>query len=264
LLGFKIVWTVHNLLPHERLTPLLDRMFRLLLIKKGDGIIVHCNEALNKVIATFGRPKRAVVIPHGNYDGCFPPLPQRLFARTKLGLPSEGVIFLCFGLIRGYKGHLELIHQFHRLASKATLVIAGYSEPDMGKEIRRESEGKSIQLFLRHIENEELPLFFSAADVLVTPYRDILTSGVAILGLTFGVPVIAPTIGCLPELLADGAGLLYDPSNNEALSEALEGFLEADIPMMAKAAREKAKQLDWLEAARSTTQFYKKCLGESS
>jgi beta-1,4-mannosyltransferase len=264
LLGFKIVWTVHNLLPHERHSPLLDRMFRLLLIKKGDGIIVHCNEALNKVVATFGKPKKAVVIPHGNYDGSYPPLTQRSVARAKLDLPIEGVVFLCFGQIRGYKGLLELVQQFHRLASKATLVIAGSGDPYIEKEIRTEAEGNPVKLFLRYIPDEEVSRFFSAADALVTPYANILTSGAAILGLTFGIPVIAPSTGCLPELLADGAGLLYDPSKNDALFEALEGFLKADIPMMAKMARKKAERLNWLEIGESTALFYKNCIEKSA
>ena len=73
------------------------------------------------------------------------------------------------------------------------------------------------------------------------PFRDILTSGSAILALSHGRPVIAPAIGCLPETLPADAAILYDPDAPEALGAALAG---GSVPTWRPWARERARYAD--------------------
>ena len=68
-----------------------------------------------------------------------------------------------------------------------------------------------------------MQMYLRAADAVVLPYKDVLTSGSAILAMTFGQPVIAPAIGCLPESLGAEGTILYDPSTPDGLERALRG-----------------------------------------
>ena len=94
----------------------------------------------------------------------------------------------------------------------ARLLIAG--RPRGGASTTRlaaaAAADRRIRLPLRFVPDDELQVWLRAADVVVLPFRDILTSGSAILALSFGRPVVAPALGCLPETVPT-AGVLYDP-----------------------------------------------------
>jgi len=64
---------------------------------------------------------------------------------------------------------------------------------------------------------------------MVLPYRQILTSGSAMLGMSFGKPVIAPAIGGLPEVCPKEArSLLYDPDDEYGLDKAIDQAMSMD------------------------------------
>ncbi len=67
-----------------------------------------------------------------------------------------------------------------------------------------------MTLALETIPDDQMQVYLRAADAVVLPYRDVLSSGSAILAMTFGQPVIAPAIGCLPESLGSEGTILYD------------------------------------------------------
>ena len=81
-----------------------------------------------------------------------------------------------------------------------------------------------IHLHGRFIPDDEMQLFLNAGDCMVLPYSEILTSGAAMLALSFGLPVIAPLIGSLPELISPECGMLYERNDPEGLSGCLERF----------------------------------------
>ena len=65
----------------------------------------------------------------------------------------------------------------------------------------------------RYFPADQFQYFLNAVDVVVLPFTAVLTSGSAIQALGFGKPLIVPRLGCLPELVSGGAGLLYDPAD---------------------------------------------------
>lgn len=67
------------------------------------------------------------------------------------------------------------------------------------------------------IDDFVLKDYMKAADVMVLPYRDIINSGSAILGMSFGKAIIAPHLGCIPEILKSEGGILYDPNDKNGL-----------------------------------------------
>ena len=84
----------------------------------------------------------------------------------------------------------------------------------------------------RFFPNEELQLLFNAADVGVFPFADVLTSGSVITALSFGIPVIVPDIGCLPEVALPQAGIVYDHDDADGLRRAMLEIQEAGHPRL--------------------------------
>jgi glycosyltransferase involved in cell wall biosynthesis len=105
--------------------------------------------------------------------------------------------------------------------------------------------------------NEDFQLYLNAADVVVLPFLEVLTSGSAITALSFGRPVIAPATGCLPELLVEGAGIVYESGTPGALQQAMEEFRWRDVAACGRAAYRRARSLSWEPIARQTLEAYR-------
>ena len=79
-----------------------------------------------------------------------------------------------------------------------------------------------VQLIDRYIPNEDLAIYFSAADLVVQPYRSASGSAVSQLAYSFDRPVIATRVGSLPEVIEDGInGRLVEPEDTEGLANAI-------------------------------------------
>ena len=112
-------------------------------------------------------------------------------------------------------------------------------------------------LQLERLPEEELSRTLRAADAVVLPFRDILTSGSAILALSHGRPVIAPAMGCLPETLPGDATILYDPDARDGLRDALRTAARADLRTMGERGRAWADSMDWGPIAAETAKLYR-------
>ncbi len=99
----------------------------------------------------------------------------------------------------------------------------------------------------------------NAADVVVLPYRDILTSGNALLAMSFGRPVIIPRLGCVMELLDDRGAFLYDSGDPGALEAAMRHALDADLAAMGAHNYRLATAYDWQGIAGQTDRVYREC-----
>src|SRR5690606_20649562 len=104
----------------------------------------------------------------------------RVEARRRLGLPETALLYLHTGLIRPYKGIPELIRQFSRLpVHDVALVVAGEEQQsDLRTELAAElRDDERIILRTGWLPDEELALYLAAADVVVTAFERVLTSG---------------------------------------------------------------------------------------
>jgi glycosyltransferase involved in cell wall biosynthesis len=99
------------------------------------------------------------------------------------------------------------------------------------------------------VPSENLQLYLNACDVVVLPYREDLTSGAAMLALSFGRPVVAPRMGTLEELLTDDCGVLYDPRSDAALVDAMRAARMRHFSAQAIVSR--AQQFSWDRSAQA-------------
>lgn len=257
--GCKVVYTVHNLNPHEQAFPPLDRIAHRTLFALADALHVHDEDAAFDVTRNYGRHKGVYVIPHGSYVGAYPNDCSRQEARERLGLPSGSFVYLFLGQIRRYKGIEDLVDAFCRLNdTKSHLVIAGnVHDPEYGADLIRLTRGRpGIRTWFEYVADDQLQYFMSASDVIVLPYRDVTTSGAAVLGLSFGKPIVAPALSGFRGWAADGRGILYAPSEREGLLDALTQARHMDMAEAGKRAFAWARVHTWQALAPEFVRLY--------
>ncbi|MEM7031664.1 MAG: glycosyltransferase [Chloroflexota bacterium] len=261
-LGYKVVWTVHNLYPHHSTSHNLDHLARLALVNIASALIVHCQHARHLIEENFFRRDGVFEIPHGHFISMYPNTLSRDEARQQLGLPKDGFVYLTFGNVKPYKGIERLMNVFSGMPGddlRLLLMAKVFDEygQQLAGEVARTADPRIVMHTSSNFPNEDLQIYLNAADVVVLPFLDVLTSGTAITALGFSRPVIAPAIGCLSELIDDRVGLTYDPQNPEALGEAMQAARKRDLPPMTQAALHRAETLDWDSIALKTLEAYR-------
>lgn len=263
-LGVRIIWTLHNLGDHEGRKGNREMLFHRRLVELADGVICHCPEARRLAIDVYQLPPdthaRLQVIAHGNYAGVYPDTLDRIGARTELGIDADARVFLFIGQVRRYKGVEELVATFQGIPDPdARLVVAGKPNRKATRTAIEQvaAQDDRVLLALDTIPDDRMQVYLRAADAAVLPFRDVLTSGSAILAMTFGLPVIAPAIGCLPDTLGDGA-LLYDPGAPDGLRDALHSAMTIDLGDLGAHAAARAAMLDWGPIAAATARLYQR------
>ncbi|RYX82790.1 glycosyltransferase family 1 protein [bacterium] len=269
--GIKIVWTAHNIQSHESPFPTLERRLQRHFLRHCDAVIAHCECAKTEVARSFHLPSRKVhVVPHGNYVASYPNTISHEQARAKLNLPQEALVFAFVGQIRPYKGVLDLIKAFHQIAeevdeaSKPFLLIAGKPSGEGTVEQIQQAIGNNshIRFAPGFVPDEELQTYMNAADAVVFPYRDILTSGAVLLAMSFGRACIAPRRGCIGETLDDKGGFLYDPDDKDGLLKSLRSALNksSDLNAMGYHNFECVQKWSWESVAKQTLEVYRRAL----
>ncbi len=253
--GARIFWTIHNLTNHAGCHVAIEAFFSSLFAKMTDACFVHSQAAATAAADRFHIPlKKLHVIPHGHYVNSYPNTIGKSDARKQLSLPIDARIFLFLGRIEPYKGVSELIDAFLQLPPNSHLLIAGKAENSgLLQEIKHRSAGHSnIHFFHKHIPNDELQVYYNAADVVIFPFRRILTSGSLVLAMSFGRAIIAPALPFLKEIIPEDGAIWFDPDGNPPLIDALEKALESDSSVAGLANLERVRTWDWIRIAEAT------------
>jgi beta-1,4-mannosyltransferase len=228
--GGHLVWTAHNVLPHDSRYPVADAALRQGLADRALLVHVLARGTADAVGDTYRLPpdERLVHVPHPSYVGAYPSGPSRDQARQELGLTPDELVYAFVGAIRPYKGLDELLDAFDEMCAAdpgrpRRLLVAG--NPDGGPAIEgaldRALAHPNVLLHARRLPPEDLAVILRATDVAVLPYRDALNSGVLMLALTFGLPVVAPSVAGVTELVDDRVAALFQPGEAGALTAAL-------------------------------------------
>lgn len=254
-LRYRLVWTIHNAAPHEGHA--VDRLLRRLLLATA-RTVVHCPQARTAVRGGRWEP---VVVPHGHYIGWYADGVTREEARRRLGLGRDEKVLLCFGQVRAYKGIEALARTFAEVPDpRLRLVVAGRpageAEAERLRALERTLPDPRRQMHLGYVPDDEVQVFFKACDLAVLPYHQVLTSGAAMLALSFGRGLIVPRLGCLGALAAQGCAIDYDPQAPDGLRRALEIAARVDATLLGQRARVTAEKLGWERIARAYARVY--------
>ena len=259
-----VVLTVHDVQQHsERVISrpgFLSRYFRI-----PRRLIVHFADGKRQMIEDWGiPPDRVDVIPHG-----LPAVKRcdRAVARAQLDLAQDASIILFFGAIRDNKGLDVLIRamaEIRRREPGALLVIAGRPRRDVSFQryahiIRECGVGECVRLYVRFIPEDEVDVFFSAADVVALPYlRFEAQSGVLLRAYAHGLPVVATRVGAITELVeADKVGIVVPPGDVEALGSGVVEALHRTSAFTKRYAAGVAARYAWENVARLHERTYR-------
>lgn len=205
LRGTKLVWTIHDLGPHESHHPALETFFWTCFIPMVDGIISLSETARQEAYSRFPRLRTvpSAIVPHGHYRTAYPDPVSKDEARRQLDLPPEARVVAFVGRIRPYKNVIPLIRAFRTWNDpEARLLIGGNPiSEELGRGVKEAQEGDArIRTHLRFVEQEEIARLLAGCDLVALPYEAIMHSGTALLALSFDRPVLMPNRGAMAEL----------------------------------------------------------------
>ncbi|KXK38036.1 MAG: glycosyltransferase [Saprospiraceae bacterium] len=240
----KVLAIVDNAIPHEKRPG--DRLLTNYFVKSVQ-YFVTMSPFVKKDLSLF-TAQNISVIHHPLYDN-FGTKYKQVEARKALDIPEKGTIYLFFGFIRKYKGLDILVDAFGLLPDiddKYLLIAGEYyaGEAEIKDQIQQSPVKKHIIEHTRFIKDEDVGLYFSAADVVVQPYRHATQSGVTPLAYHFEVPMIVTNVGALPELVPHTLGIVTQP-NKDDLAKALMDFLQFDIASFSSEIKKEKKKLSW-------------------
>lgn len=267
--GVGVVWTVHNRVSHEARWPRLERWVQRRLAAQAGRVIIHARANLEEMSHDLDvGVDKITVVPHGHYKRAYGPPVESAAARQALGLPASGRVYLYFGMLRPYKGLEKLIAEWQVTGNAAgdVLVIAGKAlDGGYLRRVREAAAGcNTIRILPEFVPVDQVPLYFSAADVAVLPFATILTSGSLLLAMSYGTPVVAPRFGALAEMAGEADDLLYDPDDPRGLRQSLERSARLDLAPLRAKTEKMCQRLDWNLLAGMTLHAYQQSLCPAS
>jgi glycosyltransferase involved in cell wall biosynthesis len=225
-----IICLADNIVPHEHRPG--DRQLTNYFIQRIHGLVAMSRSVLTEALS-FRKDLPVGYCPHPIFDN----YGDRLTfedAKQKLNLENSTRYLLFFGFIRDYKGLDLLIQAFanERLRKfPVKLLVAGeyYSSPEPYLTLIKEKNLEAlIELRTDFIPDHEVNRYFSAADMVVQPYKSATQSGVTQIGYHFNKPMLVTNVGGLSEIIADGKiGYVVEPDIS-AIADALVDFYEND------------------------------------
>ena len=227
--------------------------------KCATQVIVHAQAVKRQLIEDQRVAENKIhVIPHGTYDFYLRWADEQVVERKNT--------ILFFGRIWDYKGLQYLIEAEPLISARipnVQIVIAGRGD-DFGKYERMMVNRDRFEVHNYRIPDEMVARLFQEASVVVCPYIEASQSGVLAIANAFGKPVVATTVGGIPEMVEEGkTGLLVPPRNAQALADAVVSLLQNQSlkkEMGRYALHKSHTELSWASIADRTMQVYQQAL----
>ena len=243
----RIVTIFDNVIPHEK--HFGDRMLTRFFVKSIHGALVM-TKAVERDLREFSLRMPCVISPHPLFDNYSEPV-SRAEALVRLKLcPAEKYI-LFFGFIREYKGLDLLIEAMADPAVRSLgikLIVAGefYEDEKRYFDLIHQHDLADRIIFHSHfISDEEVRYYFSAASLVVQPYRSATQSGVTQVAYHFNKPMVVTNVGGLAEIVPDGiCGYVVEPEP-EAIAGAITDFFTGDEERFKEGIEEQKKLYTW-------------------
>jgi glycosyltransferase involved in cell wall biosynthesis len=252
--GCKVISILDNVIPHEQ--RFFDQPLTSWFLKQNSGFVAM-SESVRDDLLSLHPDARFILQAHPLYDH-FGEKVAKPTARAQLGIDSGRKVLLFFGLIRDYKGLDLLIDALSLLDESYHLIIAGESYGDFAKYRQRidASPAKErITVLNRYIGDHEVPVLFSASDLLVTPYRSATQSGVIPIAYHFEAPVLATDVGGLKETIEKaGTGLVCKPQA-ESIAQGVQNIFHTSADFFIANIRKEKEALSWEVFAKALIAF---------
>ena len=244
----RVITIFDNIVPHER--RIGDRLFTNYFIRPIQAFIAMSDTVFND-IKKFDTKKPRELCPHPLYDN-FGEKVDKDEAKSHLGLDPDTGYSLFFGFIRDYKGLDLALRAFgdERLRdSDKRLLVAGefYSDEKYYLDIIKELDiAGQVVLRTDFIPDDEVKYYFSAADLVVQPYKTATQSGISQIAYHFDKPMIVTNVGGLPEIVPDGKSGFVVERDSSAIAGAIRRYYDEKMePVFEAGMREEKKKYSW-------------------
>ncbi len=221
LLGVKMVWTPHNITPHDMKWSILHKICRRFFAWNMEWVRVFSKQSIPKFSDELKiKSEFFKVVPEGSYVDYYKNDIGKVESRDFLNLPQDSRIYMYFGLVKPYKGVIELIESFKMLEQKNLylLIVGKCSDKSYYQQLNTIiSDRYNIRIVNKFIPDDEIQFYFNAIDVVVLPFKKIENSGSVILSMGFKKPIIAPKSGVIIDRLKFQPFLLFDGDLTEVL-----------------------------------------------
>lgn len=241
--GKRVVLTVHNPSPHEKLPG--THYFERKLVQSADALIVHSDQARETLLASYKalKPEKVFSVPHGIKVETLQPGTMPDYELT--GLSPHRRYVLMFGNLRGYKGVPTLLKAWKEVIvsnQEFDLILAGRLWKGGGTPLSRvvarllktdkvsheiagmlNDPALSGRVVLQEgfVADEIIDAYCRLATIGVFPYtRFSGQSGAATRAAGWGLPLVVSNTGALPMLVTNSSQLV-DPGDSRQLAEVL-------------------------------------------
>jgi beta-1,4-mannosyltransferase len=210
----RLVWTVHNVVPHDGFAPFVGIPFLRLLARSCSRILVHFDHTREQVELQYSVSGKTFVSPVASFGHAHGPPVDRAFARARISdlLADDQKLFVQIGSLRRYKQPVITVLAFRDAAPPSAMLLVAGPCPDQSIEaevIHAAGDDPRITLRFGRLSDAELVEALCAADWSICPYSKIENPGAVNLSVAYDCPVIAPDFPAVRALTAGNPAILY-------------------------------------------------------
>jgi glycosyltransferase involved in cell wall biosynthesis len=250
----RVLCIVDNLIPHEKRPG--DPAFTRYFLKPVDAFVTMSRKVLDD-LRHAAPTKPAAFTPHPLYDNYGATLAREEACRLLQLNPSKKYL-LFFGFIRAYKGLdllLEALQDDRLRDADIHCIVAGEFYEDAARYEALMADPRvagRAHRFTQFIPTGEVARYFSAADLVVQPYRSATQSGITQIAYHFEKPMVVTDVGGLAEVVPDGeVGYVVQPEPHAIADGILKFFAEENAGERMRAAiRQEKTKYSWEEFIR--------------
>lgn len=232
--GFNIMWTVHNVYPHDALHVDVELEIQQYIADTADVLHVMSEGTIDAMKGiTEIDPSKVLVSPHPSYKSAYPDYVTKEDARAALGIHGDEIVFSVFGALKEYKGLGRTLDAFDLLVARHPerrfrVIFAGKSDASSDVEIflARANSHPRVLVEDSNIPSDKVQYFMRASDIGVVHYARSLNSGAALLYGAFDLPVVASSTPTFRSELRAESTVFVEGERAEDLAEAMDQSID--------------------------------------
>lgn len=242
-----LVYTEHSIWNRRRRSSLF-RPFDRWLAHQYDQVIAVTDVAAQRFLAWTGYDdRRLAIIPNGIEIGRFPPDVDPQAVRREWGIPDDLFVFLLVGRLVPAKGVEHLLRAARQSAEagrRCAVLIVG--DGPLREELEAQAEEEQLSRTVRFLgEREDAPALMTAADAFILSSVWEALPLAMLEAMACGKPVIATSVGGVPEVVRDGVeGLLVPPGDADSLAEAMTRMMDMPAETLAQMGRRARRRVE--------------------
>ena len=243
----KKIGLIHNAKPHEK--SYLNSFFLIRYLGSIDKYITFSLNVKKNILELNSKiVGKSIFLPTPNKYGF--PIESNI-AKRRLGLSQNITYIMFFGLIRPYKGLDLLIKAFNKLKKNSKsieLLIVGenYESIKKYKNLREFVQNtESIRLINKFVNEKMVKYWFSAADLIVQPYKSSSQSGITSMAIQFEKIIVTTNVGGISEKINHKKNGFVCKANYHDIANKIIDALKSEKKVLVKNIRKTKKEMSW-------------------